>query len=201
MTELKNKMTVSEGLAKLKLIDKRIMKSIQGSFVGYKVGNKVMDNFDSEKAKSKLDSVNSLIEYKSKVKMAINKSNLTTVVKIAGVEMTVLEAIENKNIVEYKKAFLNALRRNLGNVNSVVEAGNEEVNERLDSQVRSAFEKSNHKEIEAFTKAFLENNGYKLEDPLDITSLVEKLDKEIDDFESEVDFVLSTSNATTVIEI
>jgi hypothetical protein len=71
----------------------------------------------------------------------------------------------------------------------------------LDAQVKSAFEKATKKEIEDFTQTFLKNNGYSMEDPLQIEKLMENLDKEIDEFESEVDFVLSTSNATTTIEV
>jgi hypothetical protein len=42
---------------------------------------------------------------------------------------------------------------------------------------------------------------HKLQDPIGIEKTIEKLEKRIDDFISNVDFVLSTSNAITTIEI
>lgn len=198
----KTKMTVSEGLAKLKLLDKRINKETAASvFVGYKVGSEIQGNFDGEKAKSSLQSIQDLIEYRTKLKMAINKSNLKTKVKIAGKEMTVLEAIENKSTIDYKKNLMRAIYSNLTKVKNEVDYGNANTQERLDSQVQAAFEKANKKEIESFSETFLKNNGYSLEDPIKAEKVIERFDKEIDEFESEVDFVLSTSNATTTIEV
>lgn len=198
----KTKMTVAEGLAKLKLLDKRIEKETSSTaYVGYKVGSKVQDDFDASRAKAGYQSVQDLIEYRTKVKMAINKSNLKTKVKVAGKEMTVLEAIEQKSVINYKKALMNAIYNDLQNAKRRVEYGNTETQERLDVQVQAAFEKSNKKEIESFSETFLKNNGYSLEDPIKAERTIEKLDKEIDEFESEVDFVLSTSNATTTIEV
>jgi len=197
----KTEMTVSEGLAKLKLLDKRIRKAMTSEYVGYKIGNKVQENFESEKAKSNYQSLNDLMKYRSNLKMAINESNLKTKVKVAGKKMTVLEAIEYKTTIQYKKEFLESVRRNYIQVQQKIEYRNEETQERLDSQVKSAFEKASKKEIEDFTQTFLKNNSASLEDPLKIENLIESLDREIDEFESEVDFVLSTSNATTVIKV
>ena len=199
---MKTKMTVSEGLAKLKLIDKRIRKEVSGgSFVGYKIGKKIQENFDEQKAKSDFDSIQDLILYRAKLKMAINESNVKTKVNVAGKEMTVLEAIEHKKTIEYKKILLDKLRSQFSEINYKIEVGNEDVQDRLDKQIQAAFEKANKKEIDAFTKTFLENNGYSLVDPLNISKTIDDFDKEIDEFESEVDFVLSTSNAITVIEV
>jgi undecaprenyl pyrophosphate synthase len=197
----KTQMTVSEGLAKLKLLDKRIKKTMQMPYVGYKIGNKIQEDFDSEATKAKYQSLNDLMKYRNALKMAINESNLKTKVKVAGKKMTVLEAIEHKTLIDYKKNILEYVKRSYRDVNQKIDYGNENTQERLDAQVRSAFEKATKKEIEDFTETFLRNNGYSMEDPLDIEKLMENLDKEIDEFESEVDFVLSTSNAITTIEV
>ena len=197
----KTQMTVSEGLAKLKLLDKRIMKNMRMDYVGYKIGNKIQEDFKPEDAKAKYQSLNDLMKYKSTLKMAINESNLKTKVKVAGKKMTVLEAIEYKNTIQYKKTILNAIKSSYNSVQHQIESGNDHTQERLDAQVKSAFEKATKKEIEDFTQTFLKNNGYSMEDPLEIEKLIENLDKEIDEFESEVDFCLSTSNATTTIEV
>ena len=197
----KTEMTVSEGLAKLKLLDKRIQKSMRMEYVGYKIGNKIQEDFKSEDVKAKYQSLNDLMKYRSTLKMAINESNLKTKVKIAGKKMTVLGAIEHKSIIQYKKGILHAIQNSYQGIKQKIEYGNDNTQDRLDAQVKSAFEKATKKEIEDFTQTFLKNNGYSMEDPLQIEKLFENLDKEIDEFETEVDFVLSTSNATTTIEV
>ena len=197
----KNKMTISEGLAKLKLLDKRIRKSMAMDYIGYKVGNKIQDKFNPESTKGDFQSIKDLIDYRTKLKTAINISNMKTKVKVAGKKLTVLEAIEYKQVIDYQKQWIQYISQSFRKVNEKIEYGNAETQERLDQQVRSAFEKATKKEIEQFTETFLKNNGYTLEDPLDIENVIKELDKSVDEFESEVDFVLSTSNATTIIEV
>jgi len=198
----KKKMTVAEALSKLKLLDKRIRKAVKTSgFVGYSIGEKIQGNFKKDEAKSSFDSISDLIDYRFKLKSAINKSNFETKVKISNKEMTVLQAIELKSSIEYDKMFLDSLKRNYAQVLNIIEDGNEEVKERLDVQVRSAFEKASKKDIEQFSETFLKNNRYDIVDPLNIDGAIKDLDAQIDNFESEVDFVLSTSNATTIIKL
>ena len=48
---------------------------------------------------------------------------------------------------------------------------------------------------------FEERNMYVLLNPNKIGQFLEEMDKEIRDFETEVDFKLSESNATTLIEV
>ena len=69
---MKKTMTVSEGLAKLKLVDKRILKQVGTQYVGYKIGNKVQENFHTERVKSNYKSIQDLIAYRAALKMAIN---------------------------------------------------------------------------------------------------------------------------------
>lgn len=54
--------------------------------------------------------------------------------------------------------------------------------------------------MKALRKTYIENNKYDLIDPLDVASIMEKLENEINEFETEVDAALSVSNALTVIE-
>lgn len=48
---------------------------------------------------------------------------------------------------------------------------------------------------------FMEKNKLVIYDPISIKDKIEKLEKEIDEFLMEVDFVLSESNSRTTIEI
>ena len=97
------KITITEALAQLKLMDKRIMKGTKVSIVGYSIGDKPQQNFDAAEIKKNWQSLQDLISARSVLKMAINKSNLITKVTVAGVKMTVLEA---KATYWYKESIL-----------------------------------------------------------------------------------------------
>jgi hypothetical protein len=51
------------------------------------------------------------------------------------------------------------------------------------------------------TNSFRENNKVELVDPLDLSVKVAALEEELDAFETNVDWVLSESNAVTKIEV
>ena len=55
--------------------------------------------------------------------------------------------------------------------------------------------------IDQTMKTFIDANGVTMIDPLDLKAKIEALQDKIDSFTSEVDSILSTSNAMTSIEI
>jgi cupin superfamily acireductone dioxygenase involved in methionine salvage len=133
-------------------------------------------------------------------------SNAVTKVTIADVEMTVADAIERKTSIVYEQTLLNTLKRQTMNSKSTVATENQKVEIRLDQQLNQMFGNDNvsAKTSEgaiAYAKEFRNQNEFELIDPLSIDKEIEKLEKGIDDFLSEVDYVLSTSNALTEIEI
>ena len=198
---MKTEITVTEALATLKLLDKRIQKHIKQGIVGYKVGSNIQKEFSEKDVKENWQALQDLIVRRNDMKMAINISNVNTKISISNKKMTVLEAIEFRKTIEYKKDILKNITRNFGNIQDIIEYGNNETKERLDSQVKAAFEKASGKDIKDFTETFNKNNQYSMVDPLNIENLHAKLDEEIDGFENEIDFVLSTSNATTTIKV
>jgi len=199
---MKKEITVTQALAELKLFDKRINKLSELSIVGYKVGSTAKFDFSETNAKSIFDSLKDLIKNRASLKMAINESNIKTKVKIADVKMTVLDAIEMKSgTIKYKKRVLSNLQTHWDNIRTNIEYENDECKSRLDTQVRSAFEKASKKDIDDFTLTFNKNNKAVIIDPLGIEKIIKELDESIDNFEAEVDFVLSTSNATTLVKI
>ena len=85
-----------------------------------------------------------------------------------------------------------------------VENANTQVKQKLDILLESNFGKdikASATDVEAISKPYLEQNEWELVDPLGIVGRIEKFEKEIDEFEHEVDFVLSESNTITTIEI
>ena len=197
------KLTITEALAKTKLVDKKINKKIQtGKFVGRQKGDKILDGFEPNVAKEDLQSIEDLIANRFKLKNAIHESNQKTKLTIAGKEYTVSEAIEFKEVILYKTNLLSKLKYQLESIRDDINFENEKVQARLDEQISKLFEKpSSTREVEIFSKSFLKANEHSLVDPIEIDKKIKEYEEEIDNFLNEVDFRLSTSNSLTFIEI
>ncbi|GAG32212.1 unnamed protein product, partial [marine sediment metagenome] len=61
--------------------------------------------------------------------------------------------------------------------------------------------KINDGDAVAITEPFIKKNRFELVDPLKVEELTEELQTDVDDFETEVDAVLSEINAITFIQI
>ena len=204
------KLTITRALAELKLIDKRIRKEIEASYfvAGVQKKKKIMGMYTKEefsrRANGEIDSVQSLIERRKIIKSAVVNSNAKTMVTIAGNTMTVAEAIERKTSIEYEKELLQKMKKRYHAAYNEVENANMQVKQKLDILLESNFGKdikASENDVEAISKPYLEQNEWELVDPLRIVGRIEKFEKEIDEFEHEVDFVLSESNTITAIEI
>lgn len=202
-TVVDNKITITRALNELKLLDSRIDKSInQAVFVDYTVNGK-----NSQKEftpKEDLQSINDMINRRQKIKSLIMESNAKTEVTVAGKKMKVIEAIETKSSIGYKLKLLGRLKNNLLTVNNIIERTNQNVQERLDNLLISNFgkdKKANEDDFAAVSVPFLKTNEAKLDDKIEIQKEIKALEEFIDTFTSEVDFVLSESNALTTIEI
>ena len=194
------KMTVTRGLATLKLLDKKIKKAIGGgSFLTYKVGDKVEEDIDP---KADLQKVKDLISNREKIKTAIMLSNAQTIVKVGSREMSVIEAIEYKSSIQFDKALLMQLRYTRDGVKQEVEDINEAMQRRLDKLLEASMgADTDPKEQKAIVEAFEKRNKAEVVDTLKIDEVIEALEADIDEFESEVDLCLSESNSTTMIDI
>lgn len=202
--------TITRGLAELKTLNDRIEKSInQSVYIGVVTGKKILPGFKSneefeEKAKSNLQSVQDLIKRRNKIKSEIVKSNACTFVTVAGEKMTVAEAIERKSSISYEQKLLDTLKAKYADAINRYEAEDYSMITRLDSLLEKNFEKdikATPEQYEVVAKPFIENNQPKLIDPLNIKNKIEELEKRIEDFLLNVDFVLSESNTTQKINI
>ena len=54
---------------------------------------------------------------------------------------------------------------------------------------------------EQWSNVYRKQNEWKVIDPIGIISEIEKLELDIDEFLTEVDYALSTSNAITIIDV
>ena len=201
------RMTITEGLAELKLLTKRIDKAIYKDYVWSAKKSKMTDGEVAEHraiAETNVKSVTDLIKNRNEIKAAIVKSNATTMVNVAGVEMTVAEAIERKVNIEFDKALLAEWKRQYTQATNNVETQNLQVQERIDnmlSQIASSSKSDIEEAQRVMSATYMENNGWELFDPINLKDRIEVLDAQIDQFEKNVDIVLSMSNAVTFIEV
>lgn len=202
-------LSIAGALVELKLLDKRIEKATSGGlFVSHKQGKDVPKLFKNieevnETIKASVQSATDLIKRRNAIKSAIVVSNATTKVNIAGETMTVAEAIERKNSIEYDKALLYSYQRQLATAIKHIDKHNSDIANRADVMVQTFLgnDKSKATEAETLRSNFLESHSASLIDPIDIKKIIHNLELYIDNFEAEVDLVLSTSNAITYVEM
>lgn len=208
------KMTIHRALAELKLIDSRIEKQISlieptGLMQKDKLVNNLhtKDDFVKE-TKAKLQSATDLIDRKNKIKSAIVKANGNTMVEISGHVMTIADAINFKTVIAVKKSLINTITKKHNNVVARFNTENEKVNKVALDNAKIMIGKQddgnikpNDDDVKAIVEPFVKRNEFHLVDPLGVDALIEKLQTEVDDFEVEVDAVLSEINAITKITI
>ena len=204
-------MSIHRGLAELKLIDEKITKKIEDlNPTGTKQKDKLINGHLSdeefkEKAESSLQSIEDLIERKSKIKSAIVKANGETTVEVAGKSMTVADAITAKTSMAHKKALANTIKASLETSLATQEQNTTEVDSHVQQILLATFGKENvkagDKDVEAVRKPYLEANEHHLVDPLKAGDKVDAMVQEIDEFEADVDATLSEINAITQITV
>ena len=202
-------MSIHQALAELKLYDNKIWKGLNKSFVTYtkkgndKIGSYTIQEY-SDLLKGDLDSVRALIENKKIVKSAIVLSNANTKITIGDKEYTVAEAIERKSMIDMERKLLAELKSQYVNAMHNIETKNESLKNNLESYLKSVIgekDKSDPEIVAKFEKQFYDNNEYYLVDPCKINDVINELEKEIDEFDSEVDYKLSESNTITKITV
>jgi hypothetical protein len=203
-------MSITKALRELKTLDARIAKKIDGTtFVTSKKPKENLKGFRSteefqNETKENLQSIQALMDRRRQIKKTIVESNATTTVEVAGVKITVSDAIERKNFIEIEKRLLRKMATDYGFSHNRVEKNNEDAEKRLDNQLVSMISKDGKTDLEAvegFKKLFWASEATVLIDPIGASSKVEAMGKEIEDFEDEVDVALSEINARTMITI
>ena len=210
------KMTIHKALSELKTIDDRIIKAISGNTYvlaakssAEKInGVKILDLKDN--MKSGYQKVVDLIARRDAMKRAVVLSNATTEITIGDKKYTVAEAIEMKNHgVEFKKVLLQRLYAAYGTAQNEFNKNNSDALEKKAEQyilaVIAAQPKDSKMSVDSeamkvMRQNYIDNNKYDIIDPLDVAKIIENLDAEINEFNTEIDAALSVSNALTVIE-
>ena len=200
--------SITRCLVELKTLDNRINKLISSTtFITYKTKNKNYNYSEDDFKKGVLSdyqSLTDLIERRQKIKNAIVLSNATTEVEIAGNKMTVSQAIEFKNTIAYKINLLESLKRQRQHVTIETETHKIRVQQKIDENVRIICGKDSKPDaqvIQTVSEGIAKGDPIEVFDPLSIDKVIKDLEETIEDFNANVDFVLSESNALTTVSL
>lgn len=206
---MSEQISITRALAEIKTLDARIVKATNERYVEMSVGGSVVGSNRSEdetKAaiKQKFQSFTDLVKRRNALKCAIVSSNANTKVKIGDKEMLVAEAIERKNSIAFEEQMINNLRSQYRTAISKVESTNVQANQRLDQMIEVNLgkdRKASADDYDVIAKPFMAKNEAKLIDPLDLETLAQQLQNDVDEFKLNVDFALSEINAVTKITV
>ena len=209
MTELK-KITIHRALTELKMLHNRIdsaRREVKVAVPNRKSNTKI-DGMEIQEFMKNMqgsyDKVVALIAYRNRLKALVVQSNAQTIVQVGSRQMSVAEAIERKQSTQYEKELLGKLRDQYLMAIHTVATQNEELPEKLETYLVNILgnkDKQSPEEVKLHTETFMKRNEYELFDPLNVKKVIDTLEANIEEFESEVDAVLSESNATTFIEV
>ena len=201
-------LTITRALVELKTLNSRINKIVDyTTFIMYKTKSKnchyAEDDF-KQSVTSEFQSFNDLVARRDKIKNAIMMSNMTTMVEIAGKKMTVAQAVEFKTTIGYKTILLETLIKQRQQVTIDTETHKQKVQAKIDDNVRIICGKDSKPDanvIQTVSDGIAKGDPIDVFDPLNLDAVIKTLEKEIEDFSANVDYVLSESNALTKIEV
>jgi hypothetical protein len=150
-------------------------------------------------------SVTDLLVRRAILKALLVEANATNTLTIGGKKYTVAAAIETKTSIEIHRALLQSLKKNLATASSQKEIYDAALERDLTNLRAQALQNSSSKltseEMEAVLSQKRDESARSLNDPLNLAQAIRTLEKEIEDFEEEVDISLSTFNASTFVDI
>lgn len=208
---MEKQITIHAALAEIKKLKQRIekgtknavfignMKKSADTVNGYAHSKQDFKTIVEANYKSLTDLIKNLNEYKSKITL----SNAVTTLEVGQEVMTVAEAINRKQYIEYEKTLLKTMKNQYDRVVSNTTFRNEEVESDLNDQVMALTNKDPKAKdnLAGFMEQYRNSNSWENIDPLNLKAKIDELEERIFDFEANVDAALSVSNATTTITI
>lgn len=207
-------MNITRALAEIKRLDDRITRALSAQFVGVTIGqNTKMKMAEGNKTpaqaqaeiQSAADSLQAMFAQRASIKAKVVASNAVTTVQLGNEVLTVAEAIERKKSIEFKRKYVATLQAQLNRANTVVKTHNDKLETVIETNLATIYGNDKGKVeagmYEAIAKPQRETKEAALLDPLKVVDLVAKLQEEVSLIDTELDYLLSTSNAMTVIEV
>lgn len=206
-------LSVQRALGEIKILDARILRQArEGRYTTYLKGgktvrgNKNVEDFSTE-AKSQLQSAQDLIKRRRAIKGAIVQSNAITQINVAGMDLTVAEAIEMKDSIVLERTLLSHIKNDFVRTQNVVDSERTKAAMELNRQIelilgKDAKQDANLVEdVERLTKQFESKNKVELFDPAKVETFIDTEQKRIEDFLNDIDNLLLESNVKTSITV
>ena len=208
-------MSITRALTRAKTIEKQLARLVESQYVVTLMKREVDDVTDVYQDNLKMtqanfDQFNDLFAELNNIKAAVRKSNEVTKVVIGGEELTVADALVYKNTIAYRNSFLDRITRENRNAESRVEQSKISADTKFASVRENLIKNSQGQDVsEDYLKTVLTEEERRLKKAIvevkvsginNVNEFIEAERKRIDTFIEEVDYVLSESNATTIIE-
>lgn len=208
-------MSITRALTRAKTIEKQLARLVESQYVVTLMKREVDDVSDVFKdnlkmTKSNFDQFNDLFAELNNIKAAVRKSNEVTKVVIGGEELSVADALVYKNTIVYRNNFLDRITRENRNAESRVEQSKISADTKFATVRENLIKNSQGQDVsEDYLKTVLTEEERRLKKAIvevkvsginNVNEYIEAERKRIDTFIEEVDYVLSESNATTIIE-
>jgi len=209
MAEYK-KLSIHRALTELKMLNHRIEAATNevSAVLANRKSNSKINGVEIQEYEKQMqasyDKVVSLVDYRNRIKALVVESNAKTKVIVGKEAMTVAEAIERKQSIQYEKELLEVMQQQYRSAINTVAKENDALPAKLETYLVNILgnkDKQSPEEVKLHTDTFMKRNEYELIDPMNVKKKIEALSNRIEEFESEVDAVLSESNATTFIEV
>lgn len=211
----KTEISITRALVDLKRFEDRINSAItNGKFIARTIGRnankKVVGSTSTvadamKQIQGSYDKVAALFKNRETIKKAIVLSNATTKVKVLNREMTVAEAIELKSTVRFRSQLLAVLKSQLTLERNNVAKSETALEDEIEKALTAAYGSERAKLDQDTLKGVAELRRDQKEQAVLGTELIEakiiELEAEILDITSEIDFVLSESNAKTTVTV
>lgn len=211
---MSTKMSVTRALATLTKVEEKIQKRIEalntihiakGTDANRQIPGSIQSVEDFEKsAQADFQGVQDLLAVRDDLKAKVVQSNAVTKVEIAGESMTVAQAIERKRTIVFKELLLGKLKSQYNHVQVRLNRDTQEFEAKLEAARAPYIQRDKAPDAAqlAVVEAPVRSMGTpSIVDPLGLADRIRSLEAEIEDFKSNVDFVLSESNARTEVEI
>lgn len=212
---MSTELSITRALATIKSLNVRIGKLSKGQVIilptaGTGADLTIINNggLTKEKAEEMIQSnwkeLQDAIKVRDEIRAAVTQSNAVTKVTIGGKEYTVVQAIDAKKNMADKRALLEQLKKNIISTEQSYQkqsAAHQQQLGNVRSQALANGKKHDEESLKTYTNPVDMQMVPGLIDPLKATELVAKLEDEITEFELNVDYALSESNAITKVTI
>lgn len=146
-----------------------------------------------------------LLQRQFNIKSAIFRSNHTTYVEVAGKRMTVVEAVYMKSTLAQREQVLNGIRASVRSAVATFDTKQKELDTQLNTlrekQANSQDTEANKSLIQALEANLKETVQPVYVDPIGYRKLIEDEQALITQLKTELDYILSTSNTVTMVDI